>query len=174
MLPPLTEPASSRIFTRDMSPRQATQIFRRQSDLIRQGWSRRKAQANRRTTRANAFTEAPDDWMIRCTYRLIRSMIDRGHTSVLDAEIVRLGIGEQGPHSIADQPFKKALALMFGSTRPGGELMTRNRRMWLGNAMAYAAAHVVPSKYVNGFVKQAGLKASGPKLAANYREPGFE
>jgi hypothetical protein len=113
--------------------------------------------------------------MVRCTYRLVRALIARGFSGVLDNEIDHLGIVEKGRHKVGDQPYKKALLIiMFGSMLPRSQQLTRNRRMELGNALAYAAAHRINWKLVNGFIKQAGLKASGAKLAANHREPGFE
>ena len=173
MLPPLSEPTTTRIFTLGMVPSVALRTFRYESDLIRRGWVLRKSLTSR-TTSPIIPSEKPDDWMVRCTYRLIRSLIGKGHTAILDDEIRHLGIVERGSNNLADQPFKKALLIMFGSTQSEPTRLTRNRRYELGNAMAYAEAHRVPSKYVNGFIKTVGLKKCASKLAEEFKEPGFD
>lgn len=170
----LREPLSMGIFSSKMSSREALRTFQIESEMIRRGWRARVQKCERADSSCHPFAEAPDDWMVRCTYRLARALIRRGLADVLDDEIARLHIVEKGPHSIADQPFKKVLSIMFGSARATSAQLSRNRRSELGNAMAYADAHRVPSKFVNGFIKQAVLKKCGPKLAADHCEPGFK
>lgn len=55
----------------------------------------------------------------------------------------------------------------------GKSPLSRNKRSEPGDALAHADVHSVPSKLLNGFIKQARLKECRAKLEERYVEPRF-
>ncbi|ODU78448.1 MAG: hypothetical protein ABT10_22755 [Novosphingobium sp. SCN 63-17] len=96
-------------------------------------------------------------------------MVQQNRWQILVDEVDYARPLKAGQHSIEGRPFKIGLIAFLGDTIAMG----RTRRSELSDAMEYAYRHGVPSRYFNGFVKQAGLRKIAKKLKAGHREPGF-
>ena len=163
--------------------------FERSAKLILNDWvqernpakaakpSATKAKSNKGGIRSKAskpFAENPDDRMVRRTYHLICNLLDANGQAILLEMLKASKRRYKNRHSIDDKPFTQALLLMSWWVEGGGPLLADgSRRKDLSDAMAYADRHGVPNKYVNGFIKQAGLNKISAKLKANHFEPGF-
>jgi hypothetical protein len=114
--------------------------------------------------------ESREDWLARTIYRHLRLMVGDGRWTVLQKRVDYARSLKRGRHSIENRPFKIGLIAFLDETIP----YLPNRRSELSDAMEYAYIHGVPSKYFNGFIKQAGQKKIGNKLKCGHVEPGFK
>lgn len=164
-----------RSFTRRMVPKVLVRHLDEEKDRIFRGMQKRK---RRETEGKNGpWAESAEDWMVRQVYQVVRQLIRLGHVEIVAQAIDKSGGRRKGRYDIEDQPFKLALFFIFGSSMVPTirSPLSRNRRHLLGDALAYADRHNVPSKYLNGFIKQAGLKQCRKKLEDPlHREPGFK
>ena len=160
------------MFGKGLSDLEAARKFKREAERITGGWLARLGTYN--GSGDDDFMENPDDWMVRYTYQLVQSLLRANKEAALEIILIKDKREHRRLESIAHQPYKQALLIVTGwNSRGSSSLMTRQRRMELGNAMIYAHQHSVPPEYVNGFIKQAGLKRIQKKLDADYVEPGF-
>jgi hypothetical protein len=118
----------------------------------------------------SGILELREDWLARTIYRTLRQMVRDGSWTVLQKRVDYERSLIRGRHSIKNRPFKVGLIAFLGETISH----LPNRRHELSDAMEYAYIHGVPSKYFNGFVKQAGQKRIANKLKRGHVEPGFD
>lgn len=171
------EPTVRGVFSTGMNDAAVERAFKTIAELIRHGWMWR-IHRKRRGIDTALHRESPEDWMVRTTYRVVRAMLIKGYGCAFTGMIERLDhpkLRYRGQHSIAGQPFKEALLLLFGHNAPTVKpLMSRTRRHELGDAMQYAYLHRVHSRYVVGFIKQVGQKQARARMLAKHTEPGFK
>lgn len=174
---PKTEPAPEP----KSKPVPTPAAFKKRANAILEEWSRNRAlpkpaksKSKKKGDPPDSFPEDPDDRMVRRTYRLICNLLDANAQTILLDMLKASGRRYKNRHSIDDKPFTQALLLMSWWVEDGGPLLADgSRRKELSDAMAYADRHGVPSRYVNGFIKQAGLNKIAAKLKAEHFEPGF-
>lgn len=165
-----------KLFSRRMSPRVIAQRLEMEVNRIFDG-TRRRMRAQKKLGRLDEgrWGESANDWLSCEVYLLVRRLRRTGHLDALNGAIERTPVKSKGLHDISDQPFKLALFLIFGDLMVPvlNSPLSRNQRSELGDALAYADFHNVPSKFLNGFIKQARLKECRAKLKAKYVEPRF-
>ena len=133
---------------------------------IRREWEQRSGKQRAKSELA----ELCDDWLARKIYRELRAMVQEGSWIILKKRLDHRRSLKRGRYSIENRPFKIGLIEFLDETIP----CLPNRRRELSDAMEYAYLHGVPSKYFNGFVKQAGQKQIAAKLKLGHVEPGFK
>ena len=173
---PARQPASKNPFSTGQSTSDVKASFKKEMRYILQGWMARRERLEDLTPhQALVETETPDDWMRRCTYRLVKWLILARHHDVLPDLVGEIGKRHGSRHDISDQPFKQALLVMswWYECKQQEPMMDRQRRAELANAMEYAFRHKVQSKHFKRFCKQSQPKRIAKKLASGHVEPGF-
>jgi len=172
----LEDPSEQNVFKRSNPAPVVKRLFLREAALIRRGWLSRIWAYPKLSPAEQLTTEAPEDWMLRTTYRLVRWLIRCGHQEILsDLVDDEVGTRHGSRNDVSDQPFKLALLAMFwwSESLSNETVIDRRRRAEFGDAMEYASRHRVPSKHLCGFIKQAGIKRIAHKLKVGHCEPGF-
>lgn len=164
------------LISRKMSRRAIARRLDAEVKRIFDGTRRRMRAQKDGAANERAWGESANDWLSCEVYRLVRRLRGTGHLDALKDAIERAPAKSKGLHDVSEQPFKLALFLIFGDLMVpvGKSPLSRNKRSELGDALAYADVHSVPSKYLNGFIKQARLKECRAKLEKQYIEPRFD
>ncbi len=138
--------------------------FIRKAASIRAGWKKRQD----RGPQAGSFEEDAHDWLRRETYKFLKRQVEE-NASIFDDVIKQNGRGRCGP-DLKRQVFKKGLKALF----PNDDIIPRQRRQAWGDQFEYAHRHAVPSKFLAGFIAQAGSRSTiQAKLRERFVEPGF-
>lgn len=167
----LEKPHGPRVITKSQSPAVAQREFKREAKRILDGWVHR-----RRLERAGLVSnDTPEDWAVRFTYRLVKSLVRKGQDEILNHLVEQIAQRHRGSVDISQKPYKQALLVMFwwNPELTGERLFERRRRAELSDAMEYAHRHGVQSKYLTVFIRASGIRLIRQKLAANAWEPGF-
>jgi len=141
--------------------------FEREVKVIQKGWHER----SRARDESGDFDETPEHWRTRRIYKSIKYHRDSANCSIFMDIITERKMRFSGRYDIGDQLFKLGMLIIFFDDR---NVITPQRRSELGDAMEYAYRHNVSSRYLNGFIKQAGLKKIRRKLSICHKEPGFK
>jgi len=170
----IEEPRASGVFNAKQKSSVAKDAFQREAKLILDGWVDRRRRNNK--GEISETEERPADWMLRCTYRLVRSLIAKRHEGVLPDLADDIPGHSKGKTDISEKPFKLALLVMFhwNPELTSEPLLTRQRRSELSDAMEYARRHKIQPRNLIGFIKAAGIKRIPSKLRNEQWEPGFE
>ena len=163
-------------FSRRMARRAIARSLEMEVTRIQNGTERRiRAQKLRRSIH-ELWDESANDWLSCEIYLLVRRLKRIGHLEALNDAVKKAPVRRKGQHDISEQPFKLALFLIFGDLMVlhASSPLSRNKRSELGDALAYADVHNVPAKYLNGFIKQAGMKECRAKLKELHVEPRFD
>lgn len=124
-----------------------------------------------------AWGESARDWMLAEVYALVRRLRRSGQLQAINRAIAQAPRGKtKGRGDMSKYPFKQALYLIFGDAMaPGSDCkVDRRRRPSWAYALEYADAHNVQTKFLNGFIKQAGISSCRAKLEAGFEEPRWK
>lgn len=169
------EPRANGVFTQRQSPRVAKREFEQEATIILNEWHRRQQLI--RTGEAPLLSgEDPQDWMLRCTYRLVKALVAAGHSGILADLVAAMETRHSGKTDISNKPFKQALLWMswWGEVSGPTPRIERRRRSELSDAMEYAWLHKIESRELKLFIKRVGFKRIPAKLRTGEREPGFK
>ena len=121
--------------------------------------------------------ESARDWMLAEVYALVRKLRRLDQLQAIDRAIAQTPREKtKGRADMSKYPFKQALYLIFGEAMaPGSDCkVDRRRRPSWADALEYADAHNVQTKFLNGFIKQAGITSCRAKLEAGFEEPRWK
>jgi hypothetical protein len=179
---PFVDESSSTSEAPSENPPTDKDTFMQQASAILWRW-RRLEYLQAATTRSSHH-EQRDDELVRKTYDLIQRTIREQPEVIAALAVQPNGKRLRGP-SISDQPIKQALrAICTLRVRPEYRahgypdlpkyLACPKRRNELGDAMAYAFRHQVPSRFFIAFYQHAGIPRIKEMQRLQLWEPGFE
>lgn len=161
-------------FEKSMSEDEIDGLLAEEVKRIFDGYARHGARLG---GKRKTWGESARDWMLAEVYALVRKLRRSDQLQAIDRAIAQAPRGKaKGRGDMSKYPFKQALYLIFGDAMvPGSDCkVDRRRRPSWADALEYADAHNVQTKFLNGFIKQAGISSCRAKLEAGFEEPRWK